>query len=162
MSNRTADLAHAEWSHRTVLDCRPPGALAEAAVRHYLVAHRHFHVVDVVSMAAVKLASHAVLDNGAPLTLTLSEVDAVVVLRVDNSSASWAATQAAPVPYSSCGSVDVGLLTLRWGVSSQGDAVTGLWATVDARRHRDALLTIADTMSFAEGLAPESQARESA
>lgn len=156
MPSRNVDRSHSDWSHRTVLTCRPPSALAAASARHYLLEHRRFDLVDTARMVAIRLASDPVLCTDAPLILTLSEADTVVRLTVHDSSAPWGTAQTSILR----GSTEIGLTALRWGVRWEADAITGLWATLDARGTSQALLDARDAMTF--GLNLNTQARSSA
>lgn len=138
-----------EWAHDVVLDARPPSTYARAFVRHHLVAHRLFHLVDVVGMVAVRLTGDGLLRSRAPLAMSLSRIDSLVALRVGDASDQWA-------PHFSAGAVDaaygagvMGVLTLQWGVSHRDAEPIGLWATFDARHYRQALETMQGEISFA-------------
>jgi hypothetical protein len=147
------------WLHQTVLDGRPIGGLARAFVRHHLAGHRMFHLVDLVSLVAVRFTTspdNSFVGNGDVLTLSLSQRDAVVVLRVDDTAsiASKAERTAAAVD-ESIGSGVFGLLTLQWGVRRIAKEARGLWATFDAHRHKQHVVaTVEDGMPFPAPRAP--------
>ena len=138
------------WSHQTVLDRQPVGSLARAFVRHHLAAHRLFHLVDIVSLVTVKLTGIGSFARDSPLTLSLSQTDAVVLLRIDDTSLT-AQAEGTPVVDESIGTGVFGLLTLQWGVSRIADEAKGLWATFDAHRHKQhAVATIEDGTTSTE------------
>ncbi len=125
------------WSHRTVLDGQPIAGLARAYVRHHLAAHRMFHLVDLVSLVTVRLATDSFARRSQVVALSLSQTDHLVLLRMDDASLTPGAeeTSAATVD-ESIGTGVFGLLTLQWGVSRIADEARGLWATFDAHRHK--------------------------
>ena len=139
------------WFHQTVLDGQPIAVLARAFVRHHLAAHRMFHLMDLVSLVAVRLSGSAALEHrGQIRTLSLSQTDAVVLLRVDDSERAARAEKASMAPVDECVGTGVfGLLTLQWGVSRIGDEAQGWWATFDAHRHKQhAVATLEDSVPF--------------
>lgn len=145
------------WSHQTVLDGQPIAAVARAFVRHHLTAHRMFHLVDLVSVVTVKLTSNdTFVRSDQVLTLSLSQTDAVVLLRLDETSieahpeAAWG-----PAVDESIGTGVFGLLTLQWGVRRIANEATGLWATFDAHRHKQhAVATLEDSMASTQDRLP--------
>jgi hypothetical protein len=134
------------WSHQTVLDGQPVGGLARAFVRHHLAAHRLFHLVDLVSLVAVRLTTDGSLArDGRVMMLTLSQTDAVVLLRVDDASPVCSAEEvSASAVDESVGSGLFGILTLQWGVRRVADEAKGLWASFDAHRHNHGAVAALD------------------
>jgi hypothetical protein len=128
------------WSYQTILDGQPIGELAREFARHHLAAHRLYHLLDIVGLVAGRLTgSDAFAYRGSVLTLSLSQTDAVVLVRLDDRSPAALDAQAPPIPAvedESVGTGVYGLLTLQWGVSRVSDEAKGLWVSFDAHRHK--------------------------
>ncbi len=140
------------WSHQTVLDGQPIGSLARAVVRRHLAAHRLFHLVDIVSLVTVRLATDSFARRSQVVALSLSQTDHVVLLRMDDASLAAAAEEtSAGTVDESIGAGVFGLLTLQWGVSRIADEARGLWASFVAHRHKQhAVATFEDSVPFTE------------
>jgi hypothetical protein len=144
MSNGAALLRaedHLDWSHEIVLNTEPPVALARFFVCHHLVGHGLFHLVDVVRVTAGEFAVNAVMRANPPLTLSLalSRVRRLVLLRIDAGSGEGPVTDRPLDDRDPVGSRAVGLLSTDAGLRFAGDDVVGMWATFDTRRRRHAL-----------------------
>ena len=140
------------WSHQTVLDGQPIGSLARGFVRHHLAAHRLFHLVDIVSLVTVRLATDSFARRSQVVALSLSQTDHVVLLRMDDASLVSGTVETSPATVDeSIGTGVFGLLTLQWGVSRIADEARGLWASFDAHRHKQhAVATYEDSVPFTE------------
>lgn len=124
------------WLHQTVLDGQPVAGLARAFVRHHLAEHRLFHLVDLVGLVAIRFTTDDSLGGRRRVvTMSLSQTDDVVFLRVDE-AATFSGSDGATVVDESIGSGVFGLLTLQWGVSRTTSETTGLWASFDAHKHK--------------------------
>jgi hypothetical protein len=146
------------WSHQTVLDGHPVAGLARAFVRRHLVAHRMFHLVDLVSLVTVKLSAESLALHAKVVTLSLSQTDDVVLLRfIDGSLASETVEMSNAAIDEGIGSGVFGLLTLQWGVSRVADEPRGLWATFDAHRHKQQTVTTLEALMlpFPQAGAPQ-------
>lgn len=148
-----------EWTHDVLLDCQPPGALARAFVSHHLVAHRVFHLVDLARVVTAELIGNASAPVDVPLRLSMSKSAAVVTLRVEAGvEPSIADAVVLPDPVdTTCGSGVIGLTGLEWGVSEASGATRGLWATLDASRHRHAVESVRGVLHFMGEAAPAPQ-----
>ena len=131
----------ASWSHQTTLAASPVSASeARRFVCDHLVDHRLLYLVDPVRLVASELATHALVHARTAFTLTLAAVGDTVVLTVrddsdSDSGSSWVSDASAATPTAVRGLEIVNLVSLEWGVGSDGGVQT-LWASFAMRSGR--------------------------
>ena len=127
------------WSHQTTLAASPVSASeARRFVCDHLVDHRLLYLVDPVRLVASELATHALVHAHTAFTITLAAVGETVVLTVRDDSdpgSEWVRAGSAARPADSRGLEIVDLVSLDWGVGSDGGAQT-LWASFAIRSGR--------------------------
>jgi hypothetical protein len=76
------------WSHETTLPAEPASASrARAFVSRHLLEHRLLHLVDPVRLTASGLATNALVHGQTGYTITLTELEDIVLLSLRDDSA---------------------------------------------------------------------------
>jgi len=139
MSSQTPLGLTARWSYETTLPGEPGSAWrARAFVSRHLVAHRLPHLVDPVRLTASELATQAVVRQDE-FTLTLSELDDIVLLSVRHGTAPpapEATPEQDPDSVAALGLKIVALVSLDCGVVLDAHGVQTVWASFARRRVR--------------------------
>jgi anti-sigma regulatory factor (Ser/Thr protein kinase) len=137
MASRKAPTARtSRWSYETTLAAEPASASrARAFVARHLSEHRLPHLIDPVRLIASELATNALVHAQTRFTITLSELDDIVLLSVRDGSPELA-PRAGPDTSDTTGRglKIVALLSLDWGVGTDPDGTKTVWASF-SRRH---------------------------
>jgi hypothetical protein len=127
------------WSYETTLPGEPGSAWrARAFVSRHLLAHRLPHLVDPVRLTASELATQAVVRQDE-FTMTLSELDDIVLLRVRHGPAPpapEATPEQEPHSVAALSLKIVALVSLDCGVELDPQGVETAWASFARRRVR--------------------------
>jgi anti-sigma regulatory factor (Ser/Thr protein kinase) len=121
-----------DWCHETTLPADPLSAgRARAFVVHHLVAHRRLSLVDPVRLVASELATNAVTHAQTAFIVTLSELDHVVTLSVEDELPSEEPNLGAigVLDEHGRGLMIVDLMSQSWGVSTDHRGAKQVWAS---------------------------------
>jgi anti-sigma regulatory factor (Ser/Thr protein kinase) len=125
----------AGWSHETALAAEP---LSASKARHfvsvYLAEHDLLYLMEEIRLVASELATNAVSHARTPFVVTLSQMDGVVRLAVQDGSTS-VPIRATPrvMDLGGRGVALVESLSQDWGVSSDGFGSKSVWACFATR-----------------------------
>jgi len=120
-----------EWSYETTLAAEPASASrARAFVTRHLSEHRLLHLVDPVRLTASELATNALVHARTRFTLTLTEIDDIVLLSVNDGSPEPAVkAQPDALDLSGRGLRIVAMVSMDWGVRLDTDGAKTVWAS---------------------------------
>lgn len=123
------------WSHEIVLAAEPVSASkARDFIRQHLVAHDLGYLVEDVRLVVSELATNAMVHARTPFVVTLSGMDGVLLLDIQDGSPSVPARAASNVmDMGGRGLVLVELLSREWGVTANADGSKSVWASFATR-----------------------------
>jgi anti-sigma regulatory factor (Ser/Thr protein kinase) len=123
------------WSHETVLAAEPISASrARAFVCFHLIEHHRQYMIDDVRLVVSELATNAVVHGKTPFILTLQEDNRVVLLTVQDGSASVPDPAAAnSLDNGGRGLSIIDLVSRTWGVTTGPAGTKSVWASFKTR-----------------------------
>lgn len=124
-----------KWSAATRLVAAPLSAVrARAFVHHHLLGHQLPHLVDTVQLVASELATNAVVHAQTDFTLTVSEVDQIVVLALTDDCLSLPDPRSPqPMDTGGRGLRVVQAISLDWGINTDHSGSKTVWASFGTR-----------------------------
>jgi anti-sigma regulatory factor (Ser/Thr protein kinase) len=130
-----------DWTHETVLAADTISASrARDFVSFHLVEHHLRYLIDDVRLVVSELATNALGHAQTPFIVTLQEDDQVVLLTVQDGSASVPVHSAANgTDADGRGLVIVDLVSRDWGVTPGPDGTKSVWAAFAAHTKDTAL-----------------------
>jgi anti-sigma regulatory factor (Ser/Thr protein kinase) len=120
-----------EWSHAITLEAAPKSASrARAFVSSHLLDHQLPDLVDPVELVASELATNAVVHAQTAFSVTLTNVDGIVLLTVRDGSTSLPVRRTGDLMSGGGRGLHiVDIMSLKWGYLPNDAGAKTIWAS---------------------------------